>query len=246
VVRWIQRRFDGTVGHPVRNARWGYGVAGVAVLVGLLTVPFLDASSSVTLKESDLLIHFDAPPGTSLPAMNEVTSAAIGELGQVPGVRKVSAHVGRAVHSDQVVNVNSGEIWVSLDPAADHDATIASMERVLSGYPEISHDVLTYTEERTTDGCRGPGEDGRHLRRGQRCPARQGGGGRRPRRYRRHPGPDDRAHFRAHARIEVDLDKAGEPGVKPATRRSVMTCSRGRGRNRSRSRRCPTSSLGDA
>ncbi|HET9722735.1 MAG TPA: efflux RND transporter permease subunit [Actinomycetota bacterium] len=159
VVRWLQGRFDGSLGHPVRNVRWGYGVAGVAVLVGLLTLPFLDASSAVTLRESDLLIHFDAPPGTSLPAMNEVTAAAVDELGQVAGVRNVSAHVGRAVHSDQVVNVNSGEIWVSLDPAADHEGAIASMERVLSGYPEISHDVLTYTEERTTDVLQGTDED---------------------------------------------------------------------------------------
>ena len=159
VVRWVVGRFDGSFGRPIRDVRWGYAVAGVVVLVGLLTLPFLDASSSTTLKESDLLIHWDAAPGTSLPAMNEATSAAVEELSSLPGIRNVSAHVGRAINSDQVVNVNSGEIWVSIDRAADYEATIASMERVLSGYPDISHDVMTYSEERTTDVLEGTDED---------------------------------------------------------------------------------------
>jgi Cu/Ag efflux pump CusA len=58
-----------------------------------------------------------------------------------------------------VVNVNSAEIWASIDPSADYEATIASMERVLSTYPEISHDVLTYSEERITDVLQGTDED---------------------------------------------------------------------------------------
>src|SRR5512134_1278983 len=80
VVRWMQARFDGSFGRPIRDVRWGYAVGGVILLVGVLTLPFLDASSSVRLKETDLLIHWDAPPGTSLPGMNEVTTAAVDEL----------------------------------------------------------------------------------------------------------------------------------------------------------------------
>ena len=159
VVRWIQARFDGSFVRPMRDVRWGYALGGIILLVGILTLPFLDASSSVQLKETDLLIHWDAAPGTSLPAMNETTTAAVDELSALPGVQKVSAHVGRAINSDQVVNVNSAEIWVSIDPSADYDATIASMEGVLSGYPDITHDVMTYTEERTTDVLQGTDED---------------------------------------------------------------------------------------
>jgi Cu/Ag efflux pump CusA len=77
----------------------------------------------------------------------------------LPGVRNVSAHVGRAVHSDQVVNVNSGEMWLSLDPSADHEATVDSVERVLANYPGLSHDVLTYPEDRITDVLQGTDED---------------------------------------------------------------------------------------
>lgn len=159
VVRWLHRRFDQTFSGIIRRPRWGYAAAGVVVLAGLVALPFMEGSSSVNLREADLLIQWDAAPGTSLPAMNQVTTEAVAELGSLPGVRNVSAHVGRAVHSDQVVNVNSGEIWVSVDPSADHDATVASIERVLANYPDISHDVLTYPEQRITDVLQGTDED---------------------------------------------------------------------------------------
>ena len=65
-----------------------------------------------------MLIHWEAAPGTSLPEMNRITGWSVQELGPIPGVRNVGAHVGRAITSDQSADVNAGEIWVSLDPAS--------------------------------------------------------------------------------------------------------------------------------
>jgi Cu/Ag efflux pump CusA len=157
--RWLRTRFDGPVAGAIRRPETAYAAAGALLVVGLVAMPFVDRSSSVQLKETDLLIRWDTAPGTSLPAMNEVTTAAVSELTSVPGVSGVSAHVGRAIHSDQIVNVNSGEIWINLDPAADRGETVSSIERVLAGYPEISHDVLTYSEGRITDVLRGTDQD---------------------------------------------------------------------------------------
>ncbi len=159
VVRWIQRRHETTLSRMTRRPRWGYAAIDIALVAGLATILFLDPSPAVRLKEDDLLIHWDAAPGTSLPAMNSVTSAAVDELGAVPGVRRVSAHVGRAVNSDQVVGINSGEIWVSLDPAADHDEAMAAIEAILAGYPDLSHRITTYPEDRITDVLEGRDED---------------------------------------------------------------------------------------
>jgi Cu/Ag efflux pump CusA len=63
------------------------------------------------------------------------------------------------VNSDQVVGINSGQIWVNLYPSADYETTFASIEEVLAGYPSLSHDVLTYPEERITDVLQGMDED---------------------------------------------------------------------------------------
>ena len=69
-----------------------------------------------------MLVHVEAAPGTSLPEMTEITEQAVPDLGSLPGVVNVGGQVGRAVMSDQIVNVNSGEIWVKVDAGADHDA----------------------------------------------------------------------------------------------------------------------------
>ena len=71
--------------------------------------------------------------------MSRITALASRELRAIPGVRNVGAHVGRAITSDQVVGVNSGELWVSLDPDADYDATVGRRsESVVDGYPGLS------------------------------------------------------------------------------------------------------------
>jgi Cu/Ag efflux pump CusA len=159
VVRWFQRGHEKVLSGIVRRPRWGYVTVGVVLAAGLATLPFLEPSSAVRLKENDLVVHWDAAPGTSLPAMNRVTTEVVDELDALPGIRKVSAHVGRAVHSDQVVGINSGQIWLNLEPSADHEATIASIEEVLDGYPELTHDVSTYPEDRITDVLQGTDED---------------------------------------------------------------------------------------
>jgi len=159
VMGWVQRRYERTFSKVVRRPLIGYATMGVAILIGLASFAFLDRSTSVHLKETDLLIQWDAAPGTSLPEMNRVTAQAVEQLGSLPGVRNSSAHVGRAVHADQVVGINSGQIWVNLEPSADREATIASIEDVLAGYPGFSHGVTTYPDDRIADVLQGTDED---------------------------------------------------------------------------------------
>jgi Cu/Ag efflux pump CusA len=70
------------------------------------------------------------------------------ELRGVAGVSNVGAHVGRAVFGDQVVNVNSSEIWISIDPKANYDATVSAVDEVVSGYPGLKREVRTYVQQR--------------------------------------------------------------------------------------------------
>jgi Cu/Ag efflux pump CusA len=73
------------------------------------------------------------------------------ELKSIPGVSNVGAHIGRAVFGDQVVNVNSSELWVSIDPGADYDTTRAAIQAVVNGYPGLQHNVQTYMNEKSSD-----------------------------------------------------------------------------------------------
>jgi Cu/Ag efflux pump CusA len=149
--RWLRRRYDGAADSIVAKVGPAFAVFGVFVLAGLVALPFLDQSMRPVLQERDVVVRLDAPPGTSLQRMDEITAQAVDELRSLSGIEDVGAHVGRAIQSDQIVNVNSAEVWVSVDAEADYGDTIASIESVAGGLPDVTSDVLTYSEQRITD-----------------------------------------------------------------------------------------------
>jgi Cu/Ag efflux pump CusA len=79
--------------------------------------------------------------------MSRITAEASAELRSIPGVLKVGSHVGRAITGDAVVGINSGEIWLTLDPAADYDEVVAATQEVISGYPGLFYEVQNYRPE---------------------------------------------------------------------------------------------------
>ena len=83
--------------------------------------------------------------------MTEIATEVSKDLRKISGVDTVSAHVGRAIGADQVVDVNSSEVWASIDSGADYDATIASIEDVVDGVQGASGDVVTYSTQKIRD-----------------------------------------------------------------------------------------------
>ena len=129
-------------------------------------------------RTATLLVRLTAAPGTSLPEMTG-SRPRERELRAIPGVDDVGAHVGRAVTSDQVVDVNSGELWVSIDPRADYDATLARPSSVVAGYParprcdlpeQRIRDVGTLPRRRPSGADRGADRRRRAARRARLRP----------------------------------------------------------------------------
>jgi Cu/Ag efflux pump CusA len=149
LARWSDRLFAATVPPFVRRPGWAYAMMALLLVMACAAVPQLQGRSLfASPHDRTLLIQVATVSGTSLPEMERITKKLSQELRSVRGVRQVGAHVGRAVTGDQVVNVNSGELWVSLADSASHDATAAAVRRVLDGYPGVRSDLLSYPEER--------------------------------------------------------------------------------------------------
>jgi Cu/Ag efflux pump CusA len=164
VVRWLQGAYQSALWRIVDRPRSLFGTAAavtaaVAVLVGLNMVPGLGRAAVPTFKQGDLLIHWDGAAGTSRTEMNRIVGAAATELHAVPGVRNVGAHVGRAVMSDLVANMNAGELWVSIDPDADYDSTVAAIESTLDGYPGVRRELVSYESDRINSVLAEPTDD---------------------------------------------------------------------------------------
>jgi len=132
----------------------------VLALAAIVAVPFLRQGKAVpTFQDPYLMVRFEGAPGTSNSEMNRIVSRVSGELRSISGVSNVGAHVGRAVFGDQVVNVNSSELWVSIDPKADYDATVAAIQDVVNGYPGLDREVRTYTQQTLNQAQTGPSHD---------------------------------------------------------------------------------------
>ena len=161
VVQRLRRGHDRFLPRFVESPRLALGAVGVVALVGVAVLPFLERGHSLipTFKDRDLLVHWEGAPGASLPEMDRITARVSRELRSLPGVRDVGAHVGRAVLADQVVSVNSGELWVNIDPSADYGKTVSSIQRVVNGYPGLEHSVLTYPKERIEQVLGRTGQD---------------------------------------------------------------------------------------
>ena len=66
----------------------------------------------------------------------------------VPGVTAAAAHLGRAIGGDRIVNVNSADIWVSVDPDADYNETVKLLQESVSDLPGMTANVVSYTTQR--------------------------------------------------------------------------------------------------
>ncbi|NUM69183.1 efflux RND transporter permease subunit, partial [candidate division KSB1 bacterium] len=152
--------YTGLFGWAARAPRPAFVTACVLALVGLLSLAFLRQESLLPdFKETDLVVRMAGSPATSHPAMTRITTLASRELRSISGVRNVSSHIGRAIMSDKHTNINDSEIWISIDPAADYDAAVARVQEVVSGYPGLSPEVLTYSELKVREELSGTGEN---------------------------------------------------------------------------------------
>ncbi len=158
LVRGLQRGYAAVLGRIVRRPWPAYAAVAVLAALGLAALPGLGQSLLPSFKERDFLMHWVTRPGSSHPESVRIATAAAQELQAIPGVRNFGAHIGQAMQADEVVGVNFGENWISVDPDADYDETLKAVQSAVDGYPGLQRDVQTYLRERMKEVLTGTGE----------------------------------------------------------------------------------------
>ena len=148
VAVWLLGKYDAVLQRIVSAPRKAFIAVGVVVVAGVGVLPLLGQSLLPSFKEGSLLVNWSTAPGTSHTETHRMTSRVSDELRSLPGVRSVGAHVGRAITGDQVVGINSSQIWVGIDPKADYDKTIAAIRETVAGYPGAEHSVQFYLRDK--------------------------------------------------------------------------------------------------
>ncbi len=148
LVPLLHRGYTRLTTRVVRSPRPVYASFAGLVLIGGLAYPSLGQELLPEFKERDFLMHWLTRPGTSQAEMHRITEEVSPELRAVPGVRNFGAHIGQALTADEVVGVDFGENWISVDPAADYDKTVVAIQQTVDAYPGLYRDVQTYLKER--------------------------------------------------------------------------------------------------
>lgn len=148
LISGLQRGYERLLKKTVQYPGLGYIVAALLVIAGLVTLPSLWQKPMLpSFQEPYLIVKLNGAPATSQPEMNRIAARMSSELQTIPGVINVGANIGRAVLGDQVVGVNSAEIWVSINPKANYDATVSLIRETVNGYPGLGREVRTYLQE---------------------------------------------------------------------------------------------------
>lgn len=158
LARVLKRAYEALLAPLIRRPTAAYATVAVVVVAGIAVAPQLGQSLLPSFKERDFLMHWVTEPSTSRPEETRITVQASKELRAIPGVRNFGAHIGQALLADEVVGVNFGENWISVDPEADYDETLAEVQEVVAGYPGIYRDVQTYLKERIREVLTGASE----------------------------------------------------------------------------------------
>ncbi|HKR98752.1 MAG TPA: efflux RND transporter permease subunit, partial [Candidatus Dormibacteraeota bacterium] len=148
--RFALRTFDSTTGALMSHRRRALaGAAVLAALVAGLLVPQIAGTVRVnTPTDRNLLVRWQASPGTSLEESTRVVTEAAAAVRGISGVDDVGATVGRAVQSDERVNVDASELWIRLASSADYGSTTAAIRQALAGVPGSSSDLMSYQQDR--------------------------------------------------------------------------------------------------
>ena len=158
IVPPLQRGYEWILSRIIARPRRAFGGVGVLVILGILTLPYLGQSLLPSFKERDFLMHWVTDPSTSASEEARITTAASNELRAIPGVRNFGSHIGNAFLGDEPYGIYFGENWISVDPKADYDKTLASIQEVVDGYPGLRRDVQTYLKERIREVLTGTSE----------------------------------------------------------------------------------------
>jgi Cu/Ag efflux pump CusA len=144
----IQSGYERTLQRTVKSPGLAGAMMIVLIVAGLVITPFLNRSQLLpSFREPYLTVKLESAPGTSHPEMSRIVSRMSSELRGIAGVSEVGAHVGRAVYGDQVVGINSAELWISIDPKANYDSTVSAVQSTVDGYTGFVRQVGTYSQQ---------------------------------------------------------------------------------------------------
>jgi CzcA family heavy metal efflux pump len=134
-------------------------ILGSVLVTGLAaaTLPFFGSELMPPFREGHFVVQAVATPGTSLEAMKAIGVRVSRELLAIPGVQSVEHTIGRAESGEDTWEPNRSEFHVELKRMSgrDEQRTQEAIRAVISRYPNLQAEVLTFLGDRLSESLSG-------------------------------------------------------------------------------------------
>ena len=137
-----------TVAH--RHGLVGLALFAALAIAALVSLAFLPTRFLPRFHENDVIAHFLAPPGTSLPVMLSLAQRSVAILQKMPQVAHVVVHIGHADEGNGNADINKAELDITLSPSGNRDSAGAEQAilSALRGAPGVRFWANTFLTER--------------------------------------------------------------------------------------------------
>jgi CzcA family heavy metal efflux pump len=154
VARWSRRRYEALLRRVIR--RPGLLILATLGLTGAAaaTLPFFGGTFLPDLKEGHFILHMTTMPGTSLAESLRLGRLVSKTLLELPAVRSVAQHVGRAEAADDTSGTHDSEFEIDLKPGlggAAQEAAESAIRAAVSGFPGVTISINTFLTERVEE-----------------------------------------------------------------------------------------------
>jgi CzcA family heavy metal efflux pump len=162
---WIRRLKhwqDGAVAGVYRAFRIVLAVLAVLTVAAAAALPFLPASFMPDFREGHFVMQVSSSvPGTSLDEMVDVGTRISRDVLALPYIATIEQQVGRASLGEDTWGPHQSEFHVELKPDADVDQDEAqnALREILSRYPGLQTEVVTFLGDRISESITGETAD---------------------------------------------------------------------------------------
>ena len=150
-VPWLGARYRSGVQRFSGSLRPALLVAAACGLLAAAILPFVHTALTPTFQDRNVVVRLQGQPDISSEAMSQMATDLGNKIRGLPGIGGIGATIGRAVTGDRVVNVNSSDVWVSIAPDANYNATLASIENAARQVPNATAEVVPYSTQEMRD-----------------------------------------------------------------------------------------------
>jgi CzcA family heavy metal efflux pump len=157
LLRWLKRGYRrlllGVEKAPVVVVM----LAGIVILLGVLTLPTLEVSFLPEFHEGNLTVHMTMVPGTSIHQSLEMGDRVTKALLRVPNVRLAAQRVGRAELGDDTGGTHTSEFETALKPlnGVQYADAQAAIREALAQFAGATFSVNNFLVERIDETLSG-------------------------------------------------------------------------------------------